>query len=96
MEGCFGLIGVIILAAVAGWFADMVIPGKMPYGWIGGVAAGIIGGLLFSFLPIIGGIDIGPRACFSDFCYSLIPGIIGAIIFAFLARFIMGQGRARM
>jgi uncharacterized membrane protein YeaQ/YmgE (transglycosylase-associated protein family) len=93
---CLGLIGVIILAAVAGWFADMVIPGKMPYGWIGGVAAGIIGGLLASFLPVVAGIRIGPGACFGSFCYDLIPGIIGAIIFAFLVRFLMGRSSARM
>ena len=95
MEGCIGFIFVLVLAAVAGWFADLVIPGKMPYGWIGGVVAGIAGGVLASFLPIVAGISFGPTACFGDFCYSLIPGIIGAIVFAFLVRFIMGQGRAR-
>jgi uncharacterized membrane protein YeaQ/YmgE (transglycosylase-associated protein family) len=40
------LIIVLIFAAIAGWFADMIIPGKMPYGWIGGIVAGIIGGLI--------------------------------------------------
>jgi len=35
----------------------------------------------------------GPNSCSGDFCYYLIPGIIGAIIFAFLARFLMGMGR---
>ena len=96
MEGCFGLIAVLILAAIAGWFADLVIPGKMPYGWIGGVVAGIIGGLLGSFLPVISGIHIGPSACFSNFCYDLIPGILGAIIFAFVVRFLMGRNSAKV
>jgi uncharacterized membrane protein YeaQ/YmgE (transglycosylase-associated protein family) len=91
MENCIGLIGVLILAAIAGWFADLVIPGKMPYGWIGGVAAGMIGGLIAGFLLPVG----GPNACTGGFCYYLIPGIIGAIIFAFLVRFLMGMSRNR-
>jgi len=89
--GCLGLIGVIILAAIAGWFADLVLPGKMPYGWLGGVIAGIVGGVIGSFLPIA----IGPNACFGDFCYYLIPGILGAIILAFLVRFLLGMNRSR-
>jgi uncharacterized membrane protein YeaQ/YmgE (transglycosylase-associated protein family) len=94
MGDCLVLIGVLILAAVAGWFADLVIPGKMPYGWIGGVAAGIIGGLIAGFLlPFdIGGL----HSCSGSFCYYLIPGIIGAIIFAFLIRFLMGMNRNRV
>ena len=84
-----GLIGVLIFAAIAGWFADLVIPGKMPYGWIGGIVAGIIGGLLAGWLLP----GFGPSTCTGDFCYYLIPGIIGAIVFAFLARFLMGMGR---
>jgi uncharacterized membrane protein YeaQ/YmgE (transglycosylase-associated protein family) len=85
------LIVVLIFAAIAGWFADLVIPGKMPYGWIGGIVAGIVGGL-------IGGIllpGIGPYECSGNFCYYLIPGIIGAIILAFLLRFLLGMGARR-
>jgi uncharacterized membrane protein YeaQ/YmgE (transglycosylase-associated protein family) len=86
---CFGLILFLIIAAIIGWFADLIVPGKMPYGWIGGIVAGILGGLLAGiFLP-----GFGPNTCTGDFCYYLIPGIIGAIIFAFLARFLMGMGR---
>ena len=85
------LIIVLIFAAIAGWFADMVIPGKMPYGWIGGIVAGIIGG-------IIGGMllpSFGPTECSGSFCYALIPGIIGALIFAVLVRFLLGMGARR-
>ena len=93
MGDCIGLIGVLILAAIAGWVADLIIPGKMPYGWVGGVVAGIIGGLIAGFLPLdIGGL----HACTAGFCYYLIPGILGAIIFAFLVRFLMGMNRNRV
>ena len=85
------LIIVLIFAAIAGWFADMIIPGKMPYGWIGGIVAGIIGGLIAGLiLP-----QFGPTECTGSWCYSLIPGIIGALIFAVLVRFLLGMGARR-
>ncbi|MCL5265056.1 MAG: GlsB/YeaQ/YmgE family stress response membrane protein [Chloroflexi bacterium] len=77
------LIGVIILLVVAGlvgWVADQVVPGSIPYGWLGAIIAGLIGSFvgaaLFSMLhlwrgPVIEGIPI-------------IPAIVGAIILAFV------------
>ena len=51
------------------------------------------GGLIAGFLPLdIGGL----HACTGGFCYYLIPGILGAIIFAFLVRFLMGMNRNRV
>jgi uncharacterized membrane protein YeaQ/YmgE (transglycosylase-associated protein family) len=78
---------ILVFAAIAGWFADLVIPGKMPYGWIGGIVAGLIGGWLGG--KLLGG--FGPSVCAANDCYYLIPGIIGAISFAFLARFVLGM-----
>jgi len=85
------LIIVLIFAAIAGWFADLVIPGKMPYGWIGGIIAGIVGGLIAGMLLP----SFGPTECSGNFCYSLIPGIIGALVLAFLLRFLLGMGARR-
>lgn len=84
-----GFILMIIVAAIVGWIADLVVPGELPFGIIGSIIAGIIGAfigsaLLGNFGPQVGGI-------------ALIPAIIGAIIFAFLLRFLlgfMGRGRA--
>lgn len=84
-----GFILMIIVAAIVGWIADLVVPGELPFGIIGSIIAGIIGAfigsaLLGNFGPQVGGI-------------ALIPAIIGAIVFAFLLRFLlgfMGRGRA--
>lgn len=87
MGECFGLILFLIVAAVIGWFADLIVPGKMPYGWIGGIVAAIIGGLL-------GGVLLGrwgPWVGGPGFAYYIIPGLIGTIIVAFLVRFLLGQ-----
>ncbi|MDP9352977.1 MAG: GlsB/YeaQ/YmgE family stress response membrane protein [Chloroflexota bacterium] len=77
-----GFILMIIVAAIVGWVADLIVPGDLPFGIIGSIIAGIIGAfigsaLLGNFGPQIGGI-------------ALIPAIIGAIIFAFLLRFLLG------
>lgn len=77
-----GFILMIIVAAIVGWIADLIVPGDLPFGIIGSIIAGIIGAfigsaLLGNFGPQVGGI-------------ALIPAIIGAIVFAFLLRFLLG------
>lgn len=90
MDGCIGLIVMLIMLSVLGWVIDLVVPGKMPYGWLGGIAAAIVGGLIGGFL--FG--NFGPAATFSGFTLSFIPALLGGIIFAFIVRFLMGmQGR---
>ena len=87
MGECFGLIIFLVIAAAVGWVADLIIPGKMPYGWIGGIVAAIIGGLLGGWL--LGG--WGPWVGGPGFTYYIIPGLIGTIIFAFIVRLVMGM-----
>lgn len=87
MEGCLGLIAMLILLSILGWVIDLIVPGKMPYGWLGGVVAAIVGGL-------IGGIlfgNFGPSATFSGWTLSFIPALLGGIILAVIVRFIMGS-----
>src|SRR5713101_2720875 len=78
-----GLIFFLFIAGVVGWLADLVVPGELPYGFIGSIAAGIVGSiighaLIGNFGPSLAGIN-------------LIPAVIGAIIFAFVLRLILGQ-----
>lgn len=80
-----GLIFMLISAALIGWIADMVVPGRLPFGWVGSIVAGLVGAWLGSSLlgdwgPTFGGL-------------ALVPGIIGAIVFAFLVRVLMGSAR---
>lgn len=91
MGDCLGLIVMLVMLSILGWVIDLIVPGKMPYGWLGGIVAALIGGIL-------GGIifpNFGPAATFSGFTLSFIPALIGGIIFAFIVRFIMGQSGRR-
>lgn len=93
MEGCLGLILMLVMLGIIGWVIDLIVPGKMPYGWLGGVVAAIIGGLLGGWL--LG--TWGPSATFSGWTLAFIPALLGGIIFAFIVRFVMGmQGRRNL
>ncbi len=91
MGDCLGLIIMLVMLSVLGWVIDLIVPGKMPYGWLGGIAAAIIGGLIGGF--VFG--NFGPTATFGGWSLSFIPALIGGIIFAFIVRFIMGQSGRR-
>ncbi|HEV8634542.1 MAG TPA: GlsB/YeaQ/YmgE family stress response membrane protein [Chloroflexota bacterium] len=67
-----GLILKLALAGLIGGLADMAVPGKLPYGWLGAVIAGVIGGWVGSLLlpnwgPSLLGIE-------------LIPTFLGAVV----------------
>ena len=92
MGDCLGLIGMLIVLSIVGWVIDLIIPGRMPYGWLGGIVAAIIGGILggwfFGFLD-------GPWVQFGSTRFYFIPGLLGGILFAFIVRFIMGTQTRR-
>ncbi len=91
MGECIGLIGMLVMLSILGWVIDLIIPGKMPYGWLGGIAAAIVGGLLGGWLfPAF-----GPTARFGDWELSFIPALLGGIILAVIVRFVMGMNRNR-
>lgn len=76
----FGLLVTLVIAGLVGWLADVIVPGRLPYGWLGAIVAGMLGawlgGLLFGQIgPSIGGIPI-------------ISALIGAIILAFIVDWI--------
>ena len=78
-----GFVFMLLVAAVVGWLADMIVPGELPYGFLGTIAAGLIGSW-------IGGALLGPMGPEIAGIY-IIPAIIGAIVFAFLLRFLLGM-----
>jgi uncharacterized membrane protein YeaQ/YmgE (transglycosylase-associated protein family) len=72
-----GLLVTLLIAGLVGWLAYKIVPGRLPFGWIGAIVAGLLGSwlggvLIGDFGPGIGGID-------------LIPALIGAVILAVLA-----------
>jgi uncharacterized membrane protein YeaQ/YmgE (transglycosylase-associated protein family) len=84
------IIAWLVVGAIAGWIAGMVVPGDEGYGWIGAVIAGIVGALVGGFvLGLISGredwltgIDIT----------TLIAAIVGAIIVVFAWKMIARRG----
>jgi uncharacterized membrane protein YeaQ/YmgE (transglycosylase-associated protein family) len=91
MTECIGLIGMILALSVIGWVIDQIVPGRMPYGWLGGIVAAVIGGL-------IGGLlfgQWGPSVTFAGWQLAFIPALLGGIIFGFVVRFIMGSQSRR-
>ncbi len=74
----WGLIGLalhLFMAGLVGALADAVVPGRLPWGWIGAILAGLVGSWLGT--QIIG--HVGP----SLFGVPIIPGFVGALILAF-------------
>lgn len=76
------LLGFIILLAVAfvaGACGELIAGGKVPGGWLGSIAAGLVGawlgGMLLHVGPTVQGVQI-------------IPAIIGAALFVFILRLI--------
>ncbi len=72
-----GLIVMLFVAGIIGWIADQIVPGRLPYGWLGAIVAGLVGSwvgglILGGFGPSLAGINI-------------IPAFLGAIILAFIA-----------
>ncbi len=77
-----GFIIMLIAAALIGSVADLVVPGDLPFGWVGALIAGLVGA--WTGIALLGdwGSSLGGLA--------LIPGIIGAIVLAFVVRLLLG------
>ncbi|MDQ6695471.1 MAG: GlsB/YeaQ/YmgE family stress response membrane protein [Chloroflexota bacterium] len=93
--GCFGFIVMLVMLLVIGWVIDLIVPGRMPYGWLGGVGAAIVGGILGGFL--FSGLSVGPWAEIGTTRLYFVPALLGGIVLGFIVRFVMGsQSRPRL
>lgn len=80
----FNLVGLIItlfFAGLIGWIADQIVPGKLPYGWLGAVVAGLVGSWIGGW--VLGGFGPDIRGI------AIIPALLGAIVVAFAAELVM-------
>lgn len=85
------IIAWLVVGAIAGWVATMVVPGDEGFGWLGGLIAGIIGAMVGGFLfglltndqDYMDGISIG----------TIVAAIVGAIIVVFVWNMIAGRRR---
>lgn len=87
---CIYLIVLLIGLAIIGGIIDMIVPGKMPYGLLGGIGAAIVGGMIGGWIFKDFGPGI-PVPFSSDLRFYWIPGILGGIILGFIVRFLMGM-----
>ena len=90
MECLWFIVMLVVLAAI-GWIIDLVVPGKMPLGWLGGIIAAIIGGVIGGFL--FG--NFGPAVTWNGYTLSIIPAILGGLILGVIVRIIMGMTQRR-
>jgi uncharacterized membrane protein YeaQ/YmgE (transglycosylase-associated protein family) len=75
------LVLMLVIAGIVGWLADLIVPGQLPWGWLGAILAGLIGSWLGVWLlGLLGMGDVGPTV----FDVPIIPALVGAIILAFL------------
>jgi uncharacterized membrane protein YeaQ/YmgE (transglycosylase-associated protein family) len=76
--GVIGLLLTLVVAGFIGWLADVVVPGKLPGGWIGAVLAGIAGGWIGQLLFGLLNVGLGPQL----FGIHVIPAFVGAVLIA--------------
>ena len=80
----------LIVGAIAGWIAGMVVKGDEGYGVIGTIIAGILGALLGGWLA---GLVTGENFMDEFTIGTIIAAVIGAIIVVFVWKAISGRTR---
>jgi uncharacterized membrane protein YeaQ/YmgE (transglycosylase-associated protein family) len=84
-----GLLAWLVVGAIAGWLASMVIPSGL--GLIGDLVVGIVGGFVGGFLfHAIG--EVGMTG-FS--LWSIFVAFIGAVVLLYAIRLLKGRGALR-
>ena len=78
--GEYGIIVWLIIGAISGWLAGLLVKGG-GFGLIGDIVVGIVGAVIGGWLAGVLGISIG-----SGFIASVITAIIGAVILLVILR----------
>ncbi len=84
------IIAWLVVGALAGWIAGMVVKGDEGYGVIGTIIAGILGALLGGFLL---GLITGENYMDELSIMTVVAAIVGAIIVVFVWRAVAGRSR---
>lgn len=81
------IIAWIILGALAGWIAGMLVSGDEGLGVVGRIVLGIVGALVGGFLANLVGIGSGREGGDVVNLQSIIVAVIGAVIVVWVANF---------
>jgi uncharacterized membrane protein YeaQ/YmgE (transglycosylase-associated protein family) len=76
-----GVIATLVIAGLVGAIADSIVPGDIPFGWLGSILAGLVGSWLGVWIFDAMNIGAGPNI----FGIPIIPAFVGAVILAFVA-----------
>ena len=82
-----GVIITLVIAGLVGALADSVVPGDLPFGWLGAILAGLVGSWLGVWL--FDQMRWGLR--FDLAGIPIIPAFVGALILSFIASLIFHQ-----
>lgn len=74
------IIWFLIIGAVAGWLAGILMKGKKGYGILGNIIVGCIGSLIGGFLFDLLGISLSLGIKYEGLITSLITAFVGALI----------------
>lgn len=85
------IIAWLVVGALAGWIAGMIVPGDEGYGWLGSLVAGIIGALVGGF--ILGALTKTDWTTGINIP-TIIAAIVGAIIVVYVWKAIAGRGHS--
>lgn len=82
-----GLLLMVVMAAIVGFLADMIVPGNRPYGFLGAALAGILGSWLgVALLGTVGPVFFG---------IPLVSAFIGALIVTAVYALLTSRGFMR-
>lgn len=86
----FDLIAWIVLGAIAGWLAGLIVGGH-GLGVIGTIVLGIVGALVGGFLVSALGLPTGGAELGEINLISILVAVVGAVIVVWVASLLMGR-----
>jgi uncharacterized membrane protein YeaQ/YmgE (transglycosylase-associated protein family) len=86
----FDLIAWIVLGAIAGWLAGLIVGGH-GLGAIGTIVLGIVGALVGGFLVSALGLPTGGAELGEINLVSILVAVVGAVIVVWVASLLMGR-----
>lgn len=85
------IIAWLVVGALAGWIAGMIVKGDEGYGVIGAIIAGILGAILGGFLL---GLVTGENYMDEFSIMTIVAAIVGAVIVVLIWRAVAGRRSA--